>query len=239
MQEYIYQVRGGVHIIDLSKVSDYLDRAYEFVKAQAAEGKTFLFVGTKKQAQESVKEVASANGIFYINERWLGGTLTNFATIRSRVDRLKRLEKMEEDGTFEILPKKEVLGLKLEKEKLEKNLGGIKEMTKIPDIIFLIDPMKEKIAVREARKMGVTLVGIVDTNCDPDDVDVIIPGNDDANRAVTLFVETIARAVVEGREGESYMPASEQEAEELSEVAEVKEIVKEESAEAQTEVKEG
>ena len=166
MAEYIFQARNGIHIIDLQKTSKKIDEAYAFIKEQAEEGKTILFVGTKKQAQECVKEAAEKSGMFYVNERWLGGTLTNFKTIRKRIERLAELEKMQEDGTFEVLPKKEVILLKKEMDKLEKNLGGIKEMTQIPDVIFVVDPKKEHIAVQEARKLNIPLVGLVDTNCD-------------------------------------------------------------------------
>ena len=184
MAEYIFQARNGIHIIDLQKTSKKLDDAYEFVRAQAEEGKNILFVGTKKQAQECVKEAAEKCGMFYINERWLGGTLTNFPTIRTRVERLTELERMEEDGTFDILPKKEVALLRKEMDKLNKNLGGIKEMTEIPDVMFVVDPKKEHIAILEAKKLNIPVVGLIDTNCNPNDVDYVIPGNDDAIRAV-------------------------------------------------------
>ncbi len=202
MAEYIFQARNGIHIIDLQKTSKKLDEAYAFIKEQAEEGKTILFVGTKKQAQECVKEAAEKSGMFYVSERWLGGTLTNFKTIRKRIERLTELEKMQEDGTFEVLPKKEVILLKKEMEKLEKNLGGIKEMTEIPDVLFVVDPKKEHIAVQEARKLGLPIVGLVDTNCDPNDVDYVIPGNDDAIRAVKLVTDVLANAVIEGKQGE-------------------------------------
>ena len=203
MAEYIFQARNGIHIIDLQKTSKKIDEAYAFIKEQAEEGKTILFVGTKKQAQECVKEAAEKSGMFYVNERWLGGTLTNFKTIRKRIERLAELEKMQEDGTFEVLPKKEVILLKKEMDKLQKNLGGIKEMTQIPDVIFVVDPKKEHIAVQEARKLNIPLVGLVDTNCDPNDVDYVIPGNDDAIRAVKLITDVLANAVIEGKQGES------------------------------------
>lgn len=202
MAEYIFQARNGIHIIDLQKTSKKLDEAYAFIKEQAEEGKTILFVGTKKQAQECVKEAAEKSGMFYVSERWLGGTLTNFKTIRKRIERLTELEKMQEDGTFEVLPKKEVILLKKEMEKLEKNLGGIKEMTELPDVLFVVDPKKEHIAVQEARKLGLPIVGLVDTNCDPNDVDYVIPGNDDAIRAVKLVTDVLANAVIEGKQGE-------------------------------------
>ena len=204
MAEYIFQARNGIHIIDLQKTSKKLDEAYEFVRAQAEEGKNILFVGTKKQAQECVKEAAEKCGMFYINERWLGGTLTNFPTIRTRVERLTELERMEEDGTFDILPKKEVALLRKEMDKLNKNLGGIKEMTEIPDVMFVVDPKKEHIAILEAKKLNIPVVGLIDTNCNPNDVDYVIPGNDDAIRAVKLMTDVMANAVIEGRQGESF-----------------------------------
>ena len=204
MAEYIFQARDGIHIIDLQKTSKKLDDAYEFVRAQAEEGKNILFVGTKKQAQECVKEAAEKCGMFYINERWLGGTLTNFPTIRTRVERLTELERMEEDGTFDVLPKKEVVLLRKEMEKLNKNLGGIKEMTEIPDVMFIVDPKKEHIAILEAKKLNIPVVGLIDTNCNPNDVDYVIPGNDDAIRAVKLMTDVMANAVIEGRQGESF-----------------------------------
>ena len=219
MAEYIFQARNGIHIIDLQKTSKKLDEAYAFIKEQAEEGKTILFVGTKKQAQECVKEAAEKSGMYYVNERWLGGTLTNFKTIRKRIERLAELEKMQEDGTFEVLPKKEVILLKKEMDKLEKNLGGIKEMTQIPDVIFVVDPKKEHIAVQEARKLNIPLVGLVDTNCDPNDVDYVIPGNDDAIRAVKLVTDVLANAVIEGKQGESLEAEEEQPVEESEEMS--------------------
>ena len=204
MAEYIFQARNGIHIIDLQKTSKKLDEAYEFIRSQAEEGKNILFVGTKKQAQECVKEAAEKCGMFYINERWLGGTLTNFPTIRTRVERLTELERMEEDGTFDILPKKEVALLRKEMDKLNKNLGGIKEMTEIPDVMFVVDPKKEHIAILEAKKLNIPVVGLIDTNCNPNDVDYVIPGNDDAIRAVKLMTDVMANAVIEGRQGESF-----------------------------------
>ena len=203
MAEYIFQARNGIHIIDLQKTSKKLDEAYSFMKEQAEEGKTVLFVGTKKQAQECMKEAAEKSGMFYVNQRWLGGMLTNFGTIRRRVDRLKELETMQEDGTFDVLPKKEVILLKKEMEKLEKNLGGIKEMTELPGVMFVVDPKKERIAILEARKLNIPIVGLVDTNCNPEDVDYAIPGNDDAIRAVKLIADTMANAIIEGKQGES------------------------------------
>ena len=204
MAEYIFQARNGIHIIDLQKTSKKLDEAYEFVRAQAEEGKNILFVGTKKQAQECVKEAAEKCGMFYINQRWLGGTLTNFPTIRARVERLAELEVMEENGTFELLPKKEVVLLRKEMDKLNKNLGGIKEMTALPDVMFVVDPKKEHIAILEAKKLNIPVVGLIDTNCNPNDVDYVIPGNDDAIRAVKLMTDVMANAVIEGRQGESF-----------------------------------
>ena len=202
MAEYIFQARNGIHIIDLQKTSKKLDEAYEFMKEQAEEGKTVLFVGTKKQAQECMKEAAEKSGMFYVNQRWLGGTLTNFSTIRDRINKLEELERMSEDGTFEVLPKREVVLLKKEMEKLTKNLGGIKNMTDIPGVMFVVDPKKEHNAVVEAHKLGIPVVGLVDTNCNPDDVDYVIPGNDDAIRAVKLIADSMANALIEGKQGE-------------------------------------
>ena len=210
MAEYIFQARNGIHIIDLQKTSKKLDEAYSFVKSQAEEGKTVLFVGTKKQAQECVKDAAEKSGMYYVDQRWLGGMLTNFGTIRKRIDRLNELETMQEDGTFDVLPKKEVILLKKEMEKLEKNLGGIKEMKEIPGVMFVVDPKKERIAILEARKLGIPVVGLIDTNCNPEDVDYAIPGNDDAIRAVKLITDVMASAIIEGRQGESFEPATEE-----------------------------
>ena len=227
MAEYIFQARNGIHIIDLQKTSKKIDEAYSFMKEQAEEGKTVLFVGTKKQAQECMKEAAEKSGMFYVNQRWLGGMLTNFGTIRRRVERLKELETMQEDGTFDVLPKKEVILLKKEMEKLEKNLGGIKEMTQIPGVIFVVDPKKERIAILEARKLNIPVVGLIDTNCNPDDVDYAIPGNDDAIRAVKLIADTMANAIIEGRQGESMdMEVEEMAQEEVKEEPEsIEEVV--------------
>jgi len=202
MKEYIFTERNGIYIIDLQKTVKKMEEAYEFVKNISAEGGTILFVGTKKQAQESIKEEAERCGMYYVNQRWLGGMLTNFKTIRKRIDRLHELEKMEEEGVFEVLPKKEVINLRHEKERLEKNLSGIKNMTELPQAVFVVDPRKERIAVQEARKLQIPLIAIVDTNCDPDEIDYVIPGNDDAIRAVKLITEKIADAVIEGRQGE-------------------------------------
>ena len=210
MAEYIFQARNGIHIIDLQKTSKKLDEAYAFVKEQAEEGKTVLFVGTKKQAQECMKEAALKCGMFYVDQRWLGGMLTNFGTIQKRIQRLKDLEAMEQDGTFDVLPKKEVILLKKEMEKLERNLGGIKEMNKLPGVIFLVDPKKERIAILEAKKLGIPVVGLVDTNCNPEEVDYAIPGNDDAIRAVKLIADVMANAVIEGKQGESFEPEMEE-----------------------------
>ena len=203
MAEYIFQARNGIHIIDLQKTSKKVDEAYDFMKKQAEEGKTFLFVGTKKQAQDCMKEAAEKSGMYYVNQRWLGGMLTNFETIQKRVQRLNELETMQNDGTFDVLPKKEVILLKKEMEKLEKNLGGIKEMKEVPGVLFVVDPKKERIAILEARKLNIPVVGLVDTNCNPEDVDYAIPGNDDAIRAVKLIADTMANAIIEGRQGES------------------------------------
>ena len=202
MAQYIFTERNGIYIIDLQKTVKKLEEAYFFVRDVAAAGDSVLFVGTKKQAQEAVKEEAERCGQFYVNARWLGGMLTNFKTMRRRVDRLNQLKKMEEDGTFNLLPKKEVVKLKLEIEKLEKYLGGVTEMNHLPGAMFVIDPRKEKNAIAEARKLGVPIVAIVDTNCDPDEVDYVIPGNDDAIRAIKLISQTMANAVLEGRQGE-------------------------------------
>ncbi|MBQ9657855.1 MAG: 30S ribosomal protein S2 [Clostridia bacterium] len=210
MAEYIFQARNGIHIIDLQKASKKIDEAYAFIKEQVEEGKTVLFVGTKKQAQECMKEAAIKCGMYYVDQRWLGGMLTNFDTIKSRVQRLKDLEQMEQDGTFEVLPKKEVINLKKEMEKLENNLGGIKEMDKLPGVIFLVDPKKERIAVLEAKRLNIPTVGIVDTNCNPEDLDYPIPANDDAIRAVKLIADVMANAVIEGKQGESFDGEAEQ-----------------------------
>ena len=216
MAEYIFQARNGIHIIDLQKASKKIDEAYEFIKEQVEEGKTVLFVGTKKQAQECMKEAAIKSGMYYVDQRWLGGMLTNFDTIQKRIQRLKDLETMQEDGTFDVLPKKEVIILKKEMEKLEKNLGGIKNMDKLPGVIFLVDPKKERIAILEAKKLNIPVVGIVDTNCDPEDLDYPIPGNDDAIRAVKLIADVMANAIIEGKQGESFEPAAEVEEEATS-----------------------
>ena len=201
MARYIFTERNGIYIIDLQKTVKKLDEAYMFVRDLAANGGNLLFVGTKKQAGDSIREEATRAGAYYVNARWLGGMLTNFKTIRHRIDRLEQLHKMQEDGTFDLLPKKEVSKLNLEIEKLEKFLGGIKEMKKLPSALFIVDPRKERIAVAEARKLGIPIVAIVDTNCDPDEIDYVIPGNDDAIRAIRLISATMANAVQEGRQG--------------------------------------
>ena len=201
MARYIYTARNGIYIIDLQKTANEIEKAYQVLNGIVANGGKVLFVGTKKQAQEAVKEEALRCGHFYVDQRWLGGTLTNFKTIRRRIKRLKDLYKMEEDGTFNLLPKKEVAQLKHEREKLEKNLGGIKEMTKVPDALFIVDPRKEHNAILEARKLNIPVFGIVDTNCDPDDVDYVIPANDDAIRAVKLVAHVMTNAIIEAQGG--------------------------------------
>ncbi len=218
MAEYIYTERNGIYIIDLQKTVGMVDTAYKAVEDIVADGGTVLFVGTKKQAQDAVKTEAERCGMFYVNERWLGGMLTNFKTIQSRIAKLKEIETMAEDGTFDVLPKKEVLELKKEWDKLEKNLGGIKEMKKLPDAIFVVDPKKERICVQEAHALGIPLIGIADTNCDPEELDYVIPGNDDAIRAVKLIVAKMADAVIEANQGEEAAEAVEEaEAEETVE----------------------
>jgi small subunit ribosomal protein S2 len=202
MDRYIFTERNGIYIIDLQKTVKKFEEAYQFVKELASTGGTMLFVGTKKQAQDSVKEEAERSGMYFINSRWLGGTLTNFQTIQKRIQRLKQLETMETDGTFEVLPKKEVIILRKEQERLEKFLGGIKNMKELPSALFIVDPRKERIAIAEARKLGIPIVAIVDTNCDPDEIDYVIPGNDDAIRAVKLITAKIADAILEGNQGE-------------------------------------
>ena len=226
MAEYIFQARNGIHIIDLQKTSNKLDEAYEFMKEQAEEGKTVLFVGTKKQAQDCVKEAAEKSGMYYVNQRWLGGTLTNFQTIRRRIDRLTELEEMEENHTFDLLPKREVVLLKKEMDKLNKNLGGIKNMTELPGVLFVVDPKKEHNAISEARKLNIPIVGLVDSNCNPNDVDYCIPGNDDAIRAVKLISDCMANAIIEGKQGESL-----EDSEEVSEEVEENENNEEKSME--------
>ena len=202
MAQYIFTERNGIYIIDLQKTVRKIDEAYMFVRDLALDGKTILFVGTKKQAQESIESEAKRCGMYFVNNRWLCGTLTNFRTIRTRIDRLNNIDKMEKEGQFELLPKKEVIKLLAEREKLEKNLGGIREMKKLPGALFVVDPRKEHIAVAEARALKIPIVGIVDTNCDPDEIDYVIPGNDDAIRAVKLIAGKMADAVLEGKQGE-------------------------------------
>lgn len=202
MSEYIFTERNGIYIIDLQKTVKKVEEAYYFIRDIATEGKSVLFVGTKKQAQESIEFEAKRCNMYFINQRWLGGMLTNFKTIRLRINRLNKLDEMELNGDFDVLPKKEVIKLKLEKEKLEKNLGGIRQMNSLPGALFIVDPRKEKIAITEARILGIPIVSIVDTNCDPDEVDYVIPGNDDAIRAVKLIAAKIADAILEGKQGE-------------------------------------
>ncbi|MEC5422665.1 30S ribosomal protein S2 [Virgibacillus sp. C22-A2] len=202
MKKYIFTERNGIYIIDLQKTVKKVDEAYKYVKEIASNGGTILFVGTKKQAQDSVRDEATRSGMYYVNQRWLGGTLTNFQTIRKRIKRLKDIERMEEDGTFEVLPKKEVVDLMKERDRLVKFLGGIKEMTKLPDALFVIDPRKERIAIAEAHKLNIPIIGIVDTNCDPDEIDFVIPANDDAIRAVKLLTSKMADAILEVKQEE-------------------------------------
>ena len=210
MAPYIYTERNGIHIIDLQKSVGMVDTAYEAIKNIVANGGTILFVGTKKQAQEAVKDEAIRSGMYYVNERWLGGMLTNFKTIKSRIAKLKEYEKMSEDGTFDVLPKKEVIQIKKAWEKLEKNLGGIKEMKKLPDAIFVVDPKKERICIQEAHTLSIPIIGIADTNCDPDELTYVIPGNDDAIRAVRLIVAKMADAVIEANQGEQFVETVEE-----------------------------
>jgi small subunit ribosomal protein S2 len=204
MKKYIFLERNDIHIIDLQQTVKKLDEAYDFVREISSEGGEILFVGTKKQARDSIKEEAERCGMYYVNARWLGGMLTNYSTIKKRIARLEQLNTMKEDGTFDLLPKKEVVKLELEIERLDKFLGGIKDMNGLPAALFVVDTKKEKIAIAEAKKLGIPVVAIVDTNCDPDEVDYIIPGNDDAIRAVKLITSVMANAVIEGREGEQF-----------------------------------
>ena len=233
MAPYIYTERNGIHIIDLQQTVGKVDEAYKAMTDIVADGGTVLFVGTKKQAQDAIKSEALRCGEFYVNERWLGGMLTNFKTIRSRVERLKALRTMAEDGTFDVLPKKEVILLKKEQDKLEKNLGGIVEMKELPSVIFIIDPKKEHICVQEAHKLGIPLIGMCDTNCDPEELDRVIPGNDDAIRAVKLIVSKMADAVIEAKQGDEAYVEDEQAAEAAENAAEPTDI--EEIAAAETE----
>lgn len=244
MKKYIFTSRNNIYILNLEQTVEQIDKAYAFVKKTVEEGKSILFVGTKKQAKDAIIEEAQRCGMYYVGSRWLGGTLTNFKTIKGRIDRLNKLNQMEKTGEFDLLPKKEVLKLKAERDKLEENLGGIKEMRTLPGVMFVVDPNKEYIAVREARALGIPIVGLVDTNCDPDSVDYVIPGNDDAIRAVKLIAGAMAYAVIEAKEGEEGLArvreedqkameeAVKEEAPAVEEVAEVKEEVKVEVAEA-------
>ena len=217
MAQYIYTERNGIYIIDLQKTVKKLEEAYSFVRQLAENGESILFVGTKKQAQDAIKEESERVGMYYVNARWLGGMLTNFKTMRTRIDRLAQLRKMETDGTFAMLPKKEVIKHQGEIEKLEKYLGGVKEMKKLPGALFIVDPRKERNAIAEARKLHIPIVAIVDTNCDPDEVDYVIPGNDDAIRAIRLIASTMANAVIEGRQGEQLTMSEEAPAAEAAE----------------------
>jgi len=227
MAPYIYTERNGIHIIDLQKTVGMVDDAYKAVADIVANGGSILFVGTKKQAQDAIREGAEKCGMFYVNQRWLGGMLTNFKTIQTRIQRLRQIEKMAEDGTFDVLPKKEVAALQKEWEKLEKNIGGIKDMRKIPDAIFVIDPKKEKICVKEAQNLGITLIGMCDTNCDPEELDYVIPGNDDAIRAVKLIVDAMANAVIEAKQGEAQEASAPVEEAEEAAVEEAEEAAEE------------
>ena len=220
MEPYIFTERNGIYIIDLQKTVKMIDSAYDYVKNVAADGGIVLFVGTKKQAQDSIEEEATRAGQYYVNHRWLGGTLTNWKTIQSRINRLKELKKMSKDGTFDVLPKKEVSVLTKQREKLERFLGGIEDMPRIPDVIYIVDPHKEQIAVREAHKLHIPIVAMVDTNTDPDDVDVIIPSNDDAIRAVRLITSKMADAVIEGKQGQDEQKASDDDVADNAEVSE-------------------
>ena len=233
MSKYIFNSRNDIHIINLEDTVVLIDKAYDFIKSMASEGKTILFVGTKKQAQKAIEDEAKRCGMYYINSRWLGGTLTNFKTIRSRVDRLNKLEQMEKVGEFNLLPKKEVIKLKAERDKLEKNLGGIKEMTKLPDVLFVVDTKKEHIAVQEAKSLGIPVVALLDTNCDPEPIDYVIPGNDDAIRAVSLIAGAMANAVIEAKEGVA--PSLEEET--ATENVEAENTEETQEVEAQEEVK--
>jgi small subunit ribosomal protein S2 len=225
MKKYIFTERNGIYIIDLQKTVKLVDAAYEYMKNVAEEGGVALFVGTKKQAQEAIKEEAIRSGQYYVNHRWLGGTLTNWETIQKRVARLKQINKMEEDGTFDVLPKKEVVGLNKERERLEKFLGGIADMPRIPDVMYVVDPRKERIAIQEARKLNIPIVAMVDTNCDPDEIDVVIPSNDDAIRAVKLITAKMADAFIEGNQGEDQVVEEDFVAESAENATSIEEIV--------------
>ena len=217
MAEYIFTERNGIYIIDLQKTVKKMEEAYYFIRDTVMDGGDILFVGTKKQAQDAIKQEAERCAMYYVNNRWLGGMMTNFKTIRKRIERLNELQKMQDDGIFDVLPKKEVIKLKLEMEKLEKNLGGIREMKKQPAALFVVDPKKERIAILEAKKLGIPIVAIVDTNCDPDEVDYVIPGNDDAIRAVKLIASKMADAIIEARQGEQFEAAPEEDEKENKE----------------------
>ena len=231
MSKYIFNSRNDIHIINLEDTVVLIDKAYDYIKSVASEGKTILFVGTKKQAQKAIEDEAKRCGMYYINSRWLGGTLTNFKTIRSRVERLNKLENMEKVGEFNLLPKKEVIKLKAERDKLEKNLGGIKEMTKLPDVLFVVDTKKEHIAVQEAKTLGIPVVALLDTNCDPEPIDYVIPGNDDAIRAVSLIAGAMANAVIEAKEGVAPALGEEtQNAENMEVEAQTEEVAEETNA---------
>ncbi len=236
MKKYIYDARNGIHIIDLETCVSCVDDAYAFVKDIVSQGKSILFVGTKKQAQEAIKEEAERCGMFYIDKRWLGGTLTNFKTIRTRIERLNKINNMEILGDFNLLPKKEVLKLKATRDKLENNLGGIKNMRGLPGCLFVVDLQNEDIAIKEAHKMGIPIVGVVDTNCNPDLVTKVIPGNDDAIRSIQLFASLIANAVLEAKQGESYVPVANSEEPEVED-EQVQEEPKKEEVEVKKEVK--
>ena len=225
MKKYIFTERNGIYIIDLQKTVKLVDAAYDYMKNVAEEGGVALFVGTKKQAQEAIKEEAIRSGQYYVNHRWLGGTLTNWETIQKRVARLKQINKMEEDGTFDVLPKKEVVGLNKERERLEKFLGGIADMPRIPDVMYVVDPRKERIAIQEAKKLGIPVVAMVDTNCDPDEIDVVIPSNDDAIRAVKLITAKMADAFIEGNQGEDQVVEEDFSAESTENATSIEEIV--------------
>lgn len=227
MKKYIFTERNGIYIIDLQKTVRMVDEAYKFIKEVAENGGSVLFVGTKKQAQESIKEEAIRSGQYYINQRWLGGTLTNFGTIRKSINRLKSIERMEEDGTFDVLPKKETVDLLKEKDRLVKFLGGIKDMKSLPDAVFIVDPRKERIAVAEANKLNIPIVGIVDTNCDPDEIDYVIPANDDAIRAVKLLTSTMADAILEVKQAEEAEIVAQAEEEQVDEEQLEEEVVEE------------
>jgi small subunit ribosomal protein S2 len=234
MAPYIFTERNGIYIIDLQQTVKMIDVAYDFVRSMAADGKDILFVGTKKQAQNSIENEAKRSGSFYVNHRWLGGTLTNFETINKRINRLKELKAMEEDGTFDLLPKKEIIKLRREREKLQKFLGGIEEMHGMPGAMIIIDSKKERIAIAEAQKLGIPIISIVDTNCDPDEIDYVIPGNDDAIRAVALILGVLADAIIEGKQGEQdeeVQPVAEAPVEDAAIEAEMQEAAQEETAE--------